>query len=89
MRVLPVYSAVLGDGTQSDDEYVAPLQTSHLFWDCLLNGPGVPTPIEIHALIDSSAHTVLIDQQLADCLGLRRHKLHTPLNVNLAMGGGG
>lgn len=86
--VMPPVSTVLGDGTDSEEEeYIAPFQTPHLFWDCLLDGPGIPAPERIRALIDSGAHTVIIDSRLAEHLALRRQKLPKPLEVSLAMGG--
>ncbi|KAG1781465.1 hypothetical protein EV702DRAFT_1192955 [Suillus placidus] len=45
-------SAVLGDGTDSGEECMAPLQTPHLRWTCLLDGPAVTSPISVSALID-------------------------------------
>lgn len=86
--VMPAITAVLGDGTDSKEECVAPFHSPHLTWDCLLNGPGVPVPEKISALIDSGSHTVFIDSRLADRLSLRWRKLPAPLEVNLAMGGG-
>ncbi len=69
--VIPSVSAVLGDGTYSEgEEYVAPLHTPHLFWDCLLDGPGLPSPIQTRALIDSGSQAVIIDSKLVDQLAL-------------------
>ncbi len=44
--------------------------------------------MRIRALIDSGSHLVIIDAALAQKLSLSRHQLQTPLEVNLAMGGG-
>jgi hypothetical protein len=80
-------SAVLGDGTDSGEECVAPLQTPHLRWDCLLDGPAIPSPISVSALIDHGSSLVLIDESLADKLGLRRRRLQKPLPVTVALSG--
>ncbi len=87
--VFPVCSAVIGDGTESEgEEYVAPFNVEHLLWDCLLDGPGVDAPVRTQALIDSGSYAVIIDSKMVERLALRRRKLPTPLEVNLAMGGG-
>lgn len=77
-------SAVLGDGTDSDDECVAPLQTPHLRWDCLVDGPNVSSPVKVSALIDHGSSLVLIGEDLAKNLGLCCHQLTKPLPVSLA-----
>ncbi|KAG2071223.1 hypothetical protein BDR04DRAFT_1117831 [Suillus decipiens] len=63
-------SAVLGNGTDSSKEHVAPLQMSHLCWDCLLDGPAVTSPIIVSALIDHGSSLVLIGESLVKQLGL-------------------
>ncbi|KIJ05142.1 hypothetical protein PAXINDRAFT_53754, partial [Paxillus involutus ATCC 200175] len=80
-------SAALGDGTDSGDECVAPLLSSHLKWSCLLDGPSLTTPLTIDALIDHGSPVVLIDQQLVNRLGLRIRDLKKPLPVSVAMSG--
>lgn len=86
--VIPHISTVLGDGSESDeDEYVVPLYTPHIFWDCLLNDPNIASPVKICTLIDSGSHTVIIDSTLVDKLVLHRRRLPEPLEVNLVMGG--
>lgn len=86
--VMPAITTVLGDGTESDEECVAPFHTPHLLWDCLLDGPRVSTHEKTRALIDSGSHTVLIDSRLVNRLALHRRMLPTPLEISLAMGGG-
>jgi hypothetical protein len=78
-------SAVLGDGTDSGEECVAPIQTSHLRWDCLVDGPAVPSPVPVSALIDHGSSLVLIDESLVNTLGLRRRKLQKPLSIAVAL----
>lgn len=65
-------SAVLGNGTDLGEECVAPLQTPHLHWDCLVDGPVVSSPISVSALIDHGSPLVLIGEELVNKLGLRR-----------------
>lgn len=64
--------SALGNGTDSDNECVAPLQTSHLRWNCLIDGPTVSSPIPVNALIDHGSSLVLIGEDLVTKLGLRR-----------------
>jgi hypothetical protein len=78
-------SAVLGDDTDSGEECVGPLQTPHLRWNCLLDGPAVTSPIPVSALIDHGSSLVLIGEELVSKLRLRRRKLTKPLPITLAM----
>jgi hypothetical protein len=84
--VLPV-SAVLGEGTDSGEECVAPLTTPHFLWDCLLDGPKLSSSLRVRALIDHGSHVVLIDEALVDRLGLRRHRLNRSMEVSVALQG--
>jgi len=78
-------SAVLGNGTDSGEECVAPLQTPHLRWECLVNGPAVSSPLTVSALIDHGSSLVLIGEELVKRLGLRRRKLAKSIPVSLAL----
>jgi predicted aspartyl protease len=78
-------SAVLGNGTDSGEECVAPLQTPHLHWECLVNGPAVSSPLTVSALIDHGSSLVLIGEELVKRLGLRRRKLAKSIPVSLAL----
>ena len=86
--------AVLGIGEEESDdsEYVQQPATSfssgHLEWRCRIDGPSVSEPITVTALIDNGSHSVLIDEELVERLGLRRRRLPTPQRVRLAMGEG-
>ena len=51
-----------------------------------MDGPSVPEPLSITALIDNGSHSVLIDEKLVKELGLRRRALPTPQRARLAMG---
>jgi hypothetical protein len=64
---------------------VAPLHVPHLFWRCKATGPATEFPIVIDALFDHGSHAVLISENLATRLGLRRRRLPKPETVELAM----
>jgi len=64
---------------------VAPLFVPHLYWDCIVNSELNDYPSKVHALIDDSSHAVLINDDLVTQLGLRRHCLHEPEKVKLAI----
>lgn len=66
------------------------LQTvPHLYWHCSIAGPANSFPVTFNALIDHGSHTVLICDSFAQSLGLKRHKLHTPMAVEMAIPGDG
>ncbi|KAG2097024.1 uncharacterized protein F5147DRAFT_656473 [Suillus discolor] len=77
-------STALGNGTDSE-ECVAPLQTPHLHWDCLVTGPAVSSPVQISTLIDHGSSLVLIDEDFTWKLSLWLRTLSTPLPVTLAL----
>jgi hypothetical protein len=91
--VMPSYndsndSADDGDVTESSE--VSPASSpnddfAHLIWRCLLEGPKSALPIAVNALIDNSSHLVIINDSLADSLGLRRFTLHRPKEITLAL----
>ncbi|KIK36766.1 hypothetical protein CY34DRAFT_32780, partial [Suillus luteus UH-Slu-Lm8-n1] len=78
-------SSVLDDGSDSEDDMcVAPFETAHLIWPCLLTGPSSQTSERFDALIDHGSHLVLIDDAVVKRLGLRKRKLHTQIEANSA-----
>ncbi|KAG1849853.1 hypothetical protein C8R48DRAFT_778448 [Suillus tomentosus] len=78
-------STVIEEGSDSEDDmYVAPFETSHLIWPCLLTGPLCDSFERIDALIDHGSHLVLINEDVVKRLGLRRRKLHTVIEANSA-----
>lgn len=80
-----VPSSVLEEVSDSDDDTcVAPFETAHLIWPCLLAGPSSSTFERVDALIDHGSHLVLIDEQVVTRLGLRRWKLHAEIEANSA-----
>ena len=86
--------AVLGIGEEESDDslYVRKstppthFSSGHLEWRCRVDGPSVPEPIPVKALIDNGSHAVLIDEELVGKLGLRKRPLPVPQWVRLAMG---
>jgi predicted aspartyl protease len=78
-------SAVLGNGTDSGEECVAPLQTPHLCWDCLIDGPAISSPLTVSALIDHGSSLVLIGEELVTQLGLCHQQLTKPIPISLAL----
>jgi len=78
-------SSVLDDGSDSEDDMcVAPFETAHLLWPCLLTGPSSYFSERFDALIDPGSHLVLIDDAVVKRLGLRKRKLHTMIEANSA-----
>ena len=63
-----------------------PFSSKHLEWCCRVDGPSVPEPVVVTALIDNGSHSVLIDDRLVTKLGLRRRWLPFPQRARLAMG---
>ncbi|KAJ7751037.1 hypothetical protein B0H16DRAFT_837114, partial [Mycena metata] len=57
----------------------------HLVWPCLVEGPMSNLPLTVNALIDNGAFIVMIHEDLVDKLQLRRHKLHEPIQIDLAL----
>jgi len=78
-------STVLDDGSDSEDEMcVAPFETAHLIWPCLLTGPSSNSYERVDALIDHGSHLVLIDESVVNKLGLHKRKLHAEIQANSA-----
>lgn len=67
----------------------APFRVPHLFWKCVTDGPAHSFPIDVNTLFDHGSHAVLISENFANSLGLRRRKLPVPETVQLAMETGG
>jgi hypothetical protein len=78
-------SAVLGAGSESEEDVSAPLTVTHLRWTCLLLGPAVDDAVTVTGMLDCGAHVVLIEPSLAELLGLRRFRLHKPLPISVAL----
>ncbi|KIK32494.1 hypothetical protein CY34DRAFT_101398, partial [Suillus luteus UH-Slu-Lm8-n1] len=72
------------DSDSEDDTCVAPFETAHLTWPCLLTGPSCDSFERIDALIDHGSHLVLINEDVVNKLGLRRRKLRVEIQANSA-----
>src|ERR1700674_488912 len=60
VATLVMPSTVLGNG--SDSEYIdAPFFVPHFFLDCSIGGHSASTELPVHALVDNSSDSVLID----------------------------
>ncbi|KAG1857406.1 hypothetical protein F4604DRAFT_1589940, partial [Suillus subluteus] len=78
-------SSVLDDGSDSEDDMcVAPFETAHIMWPCLLTGPNSNSFERVDALIDHGSHLVLIDENVVNKLGLRKRKLYKKIEANSA-----
>ncbi|RDB15199.1 hypothetical protein Hypma_004687, partial [Hypsizygus marmoreus] len=82
--VLPNSPAVLGNGSDSEDdlsdEVSTPFSIPHYVWKGSVVGPNVSAPVTVSMLIDSGSHIILINPGLVAHLGL-----HRPLPVDVAM----
>ena len=67
------------------NEDLAPFTVPHLFWRCFINGAANGFPIILSALIDHGSHVVLISDEFANSLFLKRRKFFKPMSVELAM----
>jgi hypothetical protein len=56
----------------------------HLFWRCTVSASTGNLPITFDALLDHGSHAVLISEQFAQTLELKRRNLHNPLTVQMA-----
>jgi hypothetical protein len=78
-------SAVLGAGSESEDDVSCPLTMQHLLWMCSLLGPAVDTPTLVKSMLDCGVHIVLINDALVKHLGLHHFRLHKPLPISVAL----
>jgi hypothetical protein len=54
-------------------------------WRSAMVDPDSGVFVNVEALIDNGAHTVLIDAKLAECMKLRRRKLPELMNISLTV----
>lgn len=85
VAVAIMLSAVLGSGSESEEEVSTLLTVPHLHWDCSLMGPEADEPLTVTSMLDCGAHVVPIDSSLVESLGLHRFHLHRPLPISIAM----
>lgn len=90
--VLPSASDYESDSAEDTDlskcDVSAPTKSKHLVWDCQIHGLIADFPVKTRALIDNGAHVVLIRPELVADLNLRKHRLHEPEIVDVAMKNG-
>lgn len=79
---------------EDDDEVSTPssilpsepsFKVAHMFWEAMLPGPNLDTPLHVKALIDDGSHLVLIRNSLVEKTGLRRFKLPKPESISVAV----
>jgi len=61
-----------------------PHHGKHLIWNCQIHSQTSDFPVKTHALLDNSAHLILIHPELVDQLGLKKYHLHQPEPINVA-----
>jgi len=61
-----------------------PLCSKHLIWNCQIHSQMDDFPVKTCALLDNSAHLVLIQPDLVDCLGLKQYQLHVLEVIDVA-----
>ena len=90
--VLPSASDYTSDSEENADiaerDVSPPIKSKHLVWECQIHGLLTDFPVKTKALIDNGAHVVLIRPDLVTKLNLRKHRLHEPEIVNVAMNNG-
>lgn len=83
--VLPSRTTVYDSVSESDSKYIELFTLPSLYWNCLLDGPLLPLPISVDALIDPGSHTVLVSSSLVDQTGLCRYRLPKPKKIRQAL----
>jgi len=78
-------SAVLGNGSFSEEDVSPPLRSKHFIAKFKVYGPHLDFALTYAALIDNGAHVVLIRPEVVEELGLERHLLPVPEPVDVAI----
>ena len=90
--VLPSASMLESDSEEDADiskcDVSAPMKFKHLIWNCQIHGLKHDFPVKTRALIDNSAHIVLICPELVAELKLKKHHLSEPETIDVAMQNG-
>jgi hypothetical protein len=73
------------DSDDSVSYHSVPFSFPHYCWRCVVDNVNLLDRLEVDVLIDNGSHTVLIHDNLTECLGLCRRKLIDPMNVSLAL----
>jgi len=78
-------SAVLGNGSFSEDDVSPPLHSKHFVAKFNIVAMHLDFPLMFSMLIDNGAHVVLICPKVIDVLKLKCHLLQTPETVSVAI----
>ena len=78
-------SAVLGNGSFSEEDVSPPLRSKHFIAKFKVYGPCLDFALMYTALINNGAHIVLIHPEVVEVLGLERHLLPVPEPINVAI----
>jgi len=81
-------TAVLGNGSFSEDDVSPPLRAKHFVVKFKIYGPRLDFALTFSTLVDNGAHIVLIRPDVVDELGLTRHLLEEPELVDVAIDDG-
>jgi len=65
-----------------------PIKSKHLVWHCQVHRLTNDFPVKTCTLIDNGAHLVLIRPELIAELNLKKHHLHMPEPVDVALKNG-
>jgi len=86
--ILPSVSDYSSDSKEDNltiRDVSAPIKSKHLVWHCQVHGLTNDFPVKTCALIDNGADLVLICPELVAELNLKKHRLHTPEPVDVAL----
>ena len=78
-------SAVLGNGSFSEDDVSPPLRSKHFVAKLNIAATHLDFPLTFSTLIDNGAHLVLIRPEVVEALKLERHLLKVPETVSVAI----
>jgi hypothetical protein len=87
-------SSVIEHGEESTSDVsisvscIAPckrLFSNHLFWDCSTTGSAGDVSSLMHSMLDCGCHTVLIHEELAESLALKRQTLYKPETIGVTI----
>ena len=81
-------SAVLGNGSFSEEDVSPPLRSKHFIMKFKIYGPRSDFALKFSVLIDNGAHVVLIRPEVINELGLKQHLLPVPEPVDIVITNG-
>lgn len=80
-------SAVLGSGSETEEEVNIPVTSCHYKWMCNILGNNADDPLTVNTLLNCSAHVILINLSVVDKLGRHHFCLFKPLPVSITLNG--